>query len=103
MTEMKYANKIGYSDIDPWEIIRFIGKKTVLIRSMKTVLTKTPSSTPGGFCAHFENHEQEWEITSDPNGHEIKIRLHKNGYYRNKYGSKFKLSDRPVKFYDFNF
>ena len=32
---MKYANHIGYSDIDPYEVIRVISDKTLEIREMK--------------------------------------------------------------------
>ncbi len=103
---MKYANQIGYSDVTPYEVIRTIGAKTFEVRQMKC--ERDPSWNMdieiGGFLGHVHNQrDQKWFIDSDPQGYTCKIRLHKDGYWRNADGAKFSLNDHPVKFYDFNF
>jgi hypothetical protein len=63
-----------------------------------------PDIIPGGFCGHFtNNNEQRWDITSDASAAVIRIRKHKNGYWKDASGGIFRLSDMPVKFYDYNF
>lgn len=102
--DMKYANHIGYSDVNPYEIIAGTPfGKTLTVREMKCEVVKVPSYELGGFCAHFENHEQEWKIDSNPEGSVIKIRLHKDGFYYCRNGRKFMIESKPIKFYDYNF
>jgi hypothetical protein len=55
MEKPKYANMYGWSDIEPFEIVRWVSEKTAEIRAMKV----------------------------------------KHGFH--------KLSDKPIKFYDYNF
>ena len=106
LTFPKYANFHGYSDIEPYEVIRVISDKTLEIRAMKTsdcpVNMKDIKCYVGGFAGHFANQRiQQWNIESNPNGYVTRIRLTKKGW-RN--GSlKFILEDKPVKFYDYNF
>ena len=101
---MKYANHIGYSDITPFEVIRMVTPKTIEIREMQTTQTDDvkPSFTIGGFSAHSDN-AQSWDIKSDESNPIIRIRLHSNGRWTDKWGSKYRLDDTPVKFYDYNF
>lgn len=102
---MKYANHIGYSDVDPYEIVRRISEKTIEIREMKTERDDSVKMDfhVGGFSAHCSNQrDQKWFITSDEAAPVIRIRLGKNGW-KDKHGRRFKLADEPVKFYDYNF
>ena len=102
----QYANKIGYSDVVPYEIVRVIGKKTLEIREMDAELDAAwkPECHVGGFCCHVSNNrDQRWVITPNTNAHTIRVRARKDGYYYDKYGTKFSLSDQPRKFYDYNF
>jgi hypothetical protein len=102
---MNYANHIGYSDINPYEVVRVVSDKTLEVRAMDAKLAEgqKPEIIPGGFVGHCVNqHSLKYDITSNPQNSIIKIRLHKNGYYY-YHGSKFQLSDKPVRFYDYNF
>jgi len=100
---MNYANHYGWSDVNPYEVIRVVSEKCLEIREMDA--EKDPSVVTGfvvgGFSAHSDN-AQEWFIKSNPNNPVIRIRLNKKGW-QDKYGKRFKLADKPVKFYDYNF
>lgn len=103
---MNYANHYGYSDVNPFEIVRRVSDKTIEIREMDA--ERDPEWKPefhvGGFSAHCSNqHEQRWNITSNPENRVIRIRLSKSGVWKDAHGRKFGLSDQPVKFYDYNF
>lgn len=103
---MKYANQIGYSDINPFEIVRKISDKTMEVREMVSVRDRSVELEfiPGGFSAHCRNQgDQKWNISSDETAPVVRIRLSKNRGWQDKYGRKFSLADSPRKFYDFNF
>jgi hypothetical protein len=103
---MKYANEYGYSDIEPWEVVRVISDKTIEIREMQTERDESVKLefNVGGFSAHCSNQNaQKWIITSKDDNPVIRIRKSKTGYWKCKNGSKFKLSDTPYKYYDYNF
>lgn len=100
----KFVNHYGYSDVEPFEIIRIISDQTIEIRPMKCEKDPTwnPEIIPGGFAGHCVNQsEQRWIITSCPDAETFRIRKKKNG----KWGKdgRWKLSDHPRKFYDYNF
>lgn len=103
---MNYANHIGYSDINPFEIVRKISDKTIEIREMNAVRDRSVELdfVPGGFSAHCRNQSsQKWTISSDETAPVVRIRLSKNRGWQDKYGRRFQLADQPRKFYDFNF
>jgi hypothetical protein len=95
----KYCNFHGYSDIEPYEVVKVINPKYVEIREMDTELIKAPHGEVGGFSAHYNNYEQEWECISNENNPTRKIKLSSKGWAI----GKFIMSDEPVKFYDYNF
>lgn len=100
----QYANLIGYSDVQPYEIVARTDK-TITIRSMYA--EKDPSWVPvwhpGGFLTYCSNQSnQKWIITSDPDGHIMKAYLRKDGHHHSPLG-KHVLSDEPKCFYDYNF
>ena len=97
----KYCNYGGYSDWEPFEVIRVVSKKCIEIRRMKAVQTVFPSDFhAGGFCGHYtDNHNQDYNYSSDENNPIIRIRLSKSGWGNGRYH----MSDRPYKFYDYNF
>lgn len=102
---MQYANHIGYSDINPYEVVRAVSDKTLEIRRMNAERDPNfkPEFIPGGFSGHCVNQlDQEWIITSDPDAAVIRIRLGKQGW-KDASGARYQLSDKPVKFYDYNF
>lgn len=101
-----YANHIGYSDVNPHEVVRRVSGKTVEIRAMKA--ERDPSYKPemvvGGFSAVCLNqNEQKWVITSQPEARVFRIRLHADGNWRCPNGNRYVLAVKPIKFYDFNF
>jgi hypothetical protein len=101
----QYANHYGYSDATPYEIVRRVSDKTIEIRAMKA--ERNPDwkmeFVPGGFCGTVINqHSQKWVITSDESAEVFRIRRRKYGW-KDKYGNRYQLSEKPVKFYDFNF
>jgi hypothetical protein len=102
---MDYANHLGYSDVNPFEIIRRVSDKTFEVRRMRAERDPSwkPEFIPGGFCGHVPNQrDQKWLISSDPDRPVIRIRLGKNGW-KDSHGNRYELSDKPVKFYDYNF
>lgn len=102
---MNYANHLGYSDVNPFEIVRRVSDKTLEVRAMKAERDPSfkPDFVPGGFCGTVVNQrDQQWIISSDPQGAVVRIRLGKQGW-KDRNGRRYKLSDEPVKFYDYNF
>jgi hypothetical protein len=103
--KMRYANHYGYSDVTPYEVVRVVSDKTLMVREMDSERDESVELKwlPGGFAGHCVNqHDQKWRITSNPDNRVIRIRLTKTGW-RDKYGAKFVLSDEPCRFYDYNF
>ena len=101
----KFANEKGYTDTYPFEIVKIISDKTIEIRAMdcRNITPKDKLKFHiGGFAANCSNQrDQEWEITSNPIAETIRIRKTKNGW--TKGSRKFYISDRAIKFYDYNF
>lgn len=100
-----YANMHGYSDVEPYEIVRIVNSKMIEVRSMKCELAKDwkPEVIIGGFVGHTVNNQsQRWTIESDPEGSLMKLRLNVKGEWRSKAG-RHSIHFRPVKFYDYNF
>ena len=104
----KYVNCYGYTDITPYEVVRVISEKTIEVREMDCKLTEASkqamqeSFVPGGFCGHTDNSLQDWIIASNPNHAVIRLYLHKDGCYYG-FSGKGRLSDFPIKHYDYNF
>lgn len=101
-----YANKIGYSDVTPFEVVKACTVKKLIIREMETIIDETwkPDFHPGGFVGHVANNrDQKWIIKPLISGATVEIRQHKNGEWKDKYGNRYNLSNKPVKFYDYNF
>ena len=101
----KYANHHGYSDVTPYEVVRIVSDKTLMVREMDSERDESVELkwAVGGFAGHSVNqNDQRWRIISNPDNRVIRIRLTKNGW-RDKYGAKFVLSDEPRRFYDYNF
>ena len=100
----KYANWVLHSDVNPFEIVKVISDKTILIREMDSEeLAWKKDVHVGGFSAHVSNqHEQKWDIKSNPNNKTIRCRKHKNGTWHSAFGSH-SIDDNPIKFRDYNF
>jgi hypothetical protein len=101
-----YANRIGYSDVTPCEIIRFVSDKCIEIREMDAVHSPDwkPEFVPGGFSAICTNNgQQHWDCTSNPANPIYRIRLSKNKGWRSAHNASYRLHTQPVKHYDYNF
>lgn len=109
LLEHKYANNYMYSDVDPYEVIEECTENCYIIRPMIAIETeqskndRQKSFVPGGFIGHTDNSVQKWDIVSDENASTFKIRRHKDGKWYDANGSKYYISNHPVKFYDYNF
>lgn len=108
MSNATFANHIGYSDVNPFEVIRHVTAKTIEIRRMNAERDPEfkPNIIPGGFAGHCTNNtesEQKWVITSDESAPVIRIRLHKDGQWKDAHGNRYMLGNKPRKFYDYNF
>ena len=103
---MNYANHIGYSDINPFEVVKVISDKTIEVRAMDAIRDESVELqwVAGGFAGHCVNQDnQKWFIKSNASNPIVRIRLSKNKGWQDKDGRKFRLSDQPTKFYDYNF
>jgi hypothetical protein len=101
-----FANRLGYSDVEPFEVVRVVSEKCVEVRKMAAELDPNwkPDIIPGGFAGRCVNQaSQQWIIAPDLSRPVVKIRLRKNGQWYSACGSRFDLADKPVKFYDYNF
>ena len=103
----KYCNRIGYSDIYPCEVVNVISDKTIEVRDMDADLD--PSFNPefeiGGFSGVCTNqNEQRWIYKSRPDFPIFRVRYSKaKNCWKDKNGNRFRMSEVPVKFYDYNF
>lgn len=105
-----YMNRHGYTDMHPYEVIRIDTPKKMIIREM--LATETEDSikrrketfAPTGFLGITDNDVQEWDIRSqDTSDFDFAVRLHGDGYWYDANGNRYTMSDKPIKFYDFNF
>lgn len=106
MQTFTHANRYGYTDIDPFEVIRHVSDRCIEVRAMDATLDPTwkPEMIPGGFFAHtVNNHEQRWTYASNEQNETRRVRLHKNGQWKDAHGSTYKPASEPRKFYDYNF
>lgn len=105
----RFANFNLFTDVMPYEVIKVVSPKCLEVREMDAEETKESiekrqaSFVQGGFVGHTDNSVQEWTITSNPTNAAVRIRQHKDGNWFGKCGERFILSDKPEKFYDFNF
>jgi hypothetical protein len=104
-TALGFANRYGYTDIKPFEVIRKVSDKCYEIREMNAERDETVKLDfqIGGFLARCTNqHDQKWIITPNESGYVTRIRLGKHGW-RDSSKSVYNLSEKPVMFYDYNF
>jgi hypothetical protein len=101
-----FANRLGYSDIEPFEVIRVVSAKCLEVRAMDSERDPAykPEFVAGGFSAVCLNqNEQKWIIKSNPDNRVMRIRLQKRGDWKSACGGRFALRDKPVRYYDYNF
>jgi hypothetical protein len=101
-----FANQLGYSDINPFEVVRNVSAQCLEVRAMDAVIDPAfkPEWVVGGFAGQCVNQrQQQWIISSNPANRVIRIRLSKKGQWKNPDYGRFDVSEKPVKFYDYNF
>lgn len=101
-----YFNKHVGTDVFPYQTVARVSDKTMVIRAMKYELDPSfkPEIVTGGFVGHCTNNNvQTWTIYPDPSASPIRIRLHKDGQWRDRAGNRYRAADKPVRFYDYNF
>lgn len=107
--ECIYINFGFGSDINAYEVIEMKTPNVWLVRELNAVLKKDSkkalkdSFIPGGYLGTFDNSTQEWEFSSNESGIVLEIRR-KNENYDFKYCNiSVGISDKPIKYRDFNF
>ena len=103
----KYAIYCGWTDREPFEVVRVISEQTVEIRAMDCVQDPDwkPEWVVGGFSGICLNDKsQRWIITSNPDNPVTRIRWSKRNHQWQK-GTycRFSMADEPYKYYDNNF
>ena len=103
-TTDRFANRCGYSDVYPYEIVRIVSDKTIEVRAMDVSENKTKMDFDiGGFSAHCSNQsEQSYDYSSNEEAHVFRIRLGKQGW-KCKNGNRFSIDAEPFKYHDYNF
>lgn len=102
----QYFAEVLHTDVNPYEVVRKVNHKTYEVRAMNAELDPSwkPEVMLGGFAGHVVNqHEQKWTFSSDPTARVIRIRLHKDGWWRSAGGNRFRPTAAPRKFHDYNF
>ena len=102
----EFANRYGYSDVEPYEVVKVISNQTVEIRAMDTEQTVFPKQFHiGGFSAHCsDNRNQDYKYISNPDNPVYRIRWSKaNRNWYSAGGNKHLMEKLPSKFYDYNF
>jgi len=102
------ATKVMWTDRQPYEVVGFKGKKTVVLRAMDAELDPSwkPEAVVGGFSAvTVNNHSQKWVLKSNENNMTVNVRYSTSkskvkGWYSD--GQRFSIG-KAVKFYDYNF
>lgn len=101
----KFFAKVSFSDLTPFEVVRVISDKVIEVREMQAEKGEwTPEYVAGGFAHGCTNNlDQKWVISSNEAEKIIKIRLQKSGKWQDANGNKYKLTQIPTKFVDYNF
>lgn len=102
---MNYANHRGYTDITPYEIVRWVSPKTIEIRGVGVELDPAwkPEFVGRGYSGICTNQQaQQWKYYKDSEAKTFRARLNKKGEWRSALGLHI-LCDKPVKYYDYNY
>lgn len=97
---MIYANRRDERDVIPFEVVSEISEKTLLVRDMICDLSRDWKPLIV-MMQCVNNDDQEWSIVPDPNGLSFKIRLQKDGKWKDAQGNRYTLDDRPERWHRF--
>lgn len=101
--EAKYFNRILWTDVIPFEVVRRVSGKTIEIREMDAMTVRQATLLGvGGFAAVWAS-DEEYAYKSNESHPIIRIRLHKDGWWRCCNGNKYRPSHSPEKVYDRSF
>lgn len=92
---MQYANHLGYSDVNPYEVVRVVSAQTLEVREMDAERDESVKLewAVGGFSGVCLNQrDQNWLITSNAQNPVVRIRLGKQGW-KDRHGRRFDLSE----------
>jgi hypothetical protein len=101
-----FANHLGYTDVHPFEVIKHNTALKLTIRAMDAELDNwKPETVVGGFAGHTVNNQtQKYTYSSNEENAVKEIRYSRTErIWKDKYGSRYNLSRRPYKHYDYNF
>ena len=90
---LKYANHIGWTDVNPAEIIKWVSEKTIDIRKMNADELSSKCD---------KSNDQNWRIYSNVANPIFRIRLGKNGW-KDSEKNHYTLAEKPKKYHDYNF
>ena len=99
----------GYSDCNPFEVVKIVSDNCVEIRPMKAKpcpkWKEKMEWHAGGFAGHLANQwDQEWILEPDEDAPVERIRWHKaKGRWGQGRYMAYVMCDKPYKFYDYNF
>ena len=97
---LEYCNLHLYTDVLPYEVVQIINNKKVVLRPMHATRISEMEFVSGGFAGHcINNYGQKWSYESLPDAETITITLTKKGWGQGSY----RMNDKPIMFYDFNF
>lgn len=102
----KYAAAVLGSDRFAYEIVRVVNERCADVRIMLS--ERDPSWKPefvtGGFAGDCINqNSQRWICTPWLEAEPVRIRKHKSGNWHDASGVRYILTDKPVRFHDYNF
>ena len=102
-----FANKLGYTDVYPFEVIKHNTALKMTVRAMDAELDKDwkMDISVGGFAGHVNNNRtQEYVYKSNEKNETREIRYSRaDRIWKDKYGNRYSLATAPYKFHDYNF
>jgi hypothetical protein len=99
---LNYANRYDDKGVIPFEIVERISGHELVIRDMICDLHK--GWKPRMIMGHCMNEkEQEWDIVPDPDALTFRIRLDKQGRWKDVSGNIYRMEVIPVRFHQYSF
>lgn len=97
-----YANRYDDKGTFPFEVVDHISGYEVLVREMASDLK--PGWRPAMIMGHCTNEDgQDWKISSDPKALTFRIRLNRNGMWKDAAGNVYRMEAVPIRFHRYSF
>lgn len=98
----QYLNRHDDNDVLPFEVVEMIGGFELLIREMSC--ERFRGWKPAMVMGHCMNESsQRWEIVSDWEALTFRIRLDRNGDWKDACGKIYTMAENAVRFHRFSF